>query len=136
MSSGQIKDRCILNSFIEGGGIVVDRFLEFHSRPVYGRALFMLFLHIMSSFFGREFFNGHGSRHIAITGVEESTEPDFIFFPTSRSIQPTALRIRSCLLYKRISAIASVSSKRPLRIHCQVETIEMRCSQMRLLWAS
>ena len=84
MSSGQIKDRCILNSFIEGGGIVVDRFLESHSRPVYGRALFMLFLHIMSSFFGREFFNGvakHGSRHIAITGVEESTEPDFIFFP-------------------------------------------------------
>ena len=81
MSSGQIKDRCILNSFIEGGGIVVDRFLECHSRPVYGRALFMLFLHIMSSFFGREFFNGHGSRHIAITGVEESTEPDFIFFP-------------------------------------------------------
>ena len=84
MSSRQIKDRCILNSFIGGGGIVVDRFLESHSMPVYGRALFMLFLHIMSSFFGRDFFTGVaklGSRHIALTGVEESTEADFILFP-------------------------------------------------------
>lgn len=84
MSSGQIKDRCILNSFIGGGGIVVGRFFEFHLRFVYGRALFMLFLHIMSLFFGREFFNGvakHGSRHIAIAGVEEGAEPGFIFFP-------------------------------------------------------
>lgn len=83
MSSRQIKDRCILNSFIGGGGIVVDRFWNL-IQGLYMAVRCLCYFAYNVVVLRARIFNGvakHGSRHIAITGVEESTEPDFIFFP-------------------------------------------------------
>ena len=65
----------------------------------------------------------HGNQKIGIVGA-------------SRSIQPTALCIKSCLCVINRSANASVSVKSERRINAQVQTIEIRCSQRLSLAAS
>ena len=61
---------------------------------------------------------------------------DWSFLPTSRSIQPVALWIRSSLSTRSSLLIASVSSNWPWRMKCCVETMAIRRSHRLFDFAS
>jgi len=66
--------------------------------------------------------------------LRKASSASMLLFPTSLSIQPTALWIRSCLSVSRLCAMESVSAKSPLLMKWNVAMMEILRSQR--LWDS
>ncbi len=88
-------------------------------------------LHVVLATCARELLDGvaqHRARHLSPRAIQEGLLARQIRLPTSRSIHPTALCIRSCESPSNTSASFNVSENSPARMKAKVAMMAMRRS--------